>query len=204
MNLKDGIITLVIGTGLWDDNHTTVNLAVGSALSVSLPNAWEHLPEGTQRQLTLAYSATPATPVPFYWASSNESVATVSDGMVTAVAPGITKISASHGASLYAECQVVVHCPMVASLPAGTAAIGPETFENVPMQEVILPDSLTQIGERTFAGCTQLRMVFFLNDDVQIAENAFEGCSELFFLCREGSDAQQYAQANGIAYQILP
>ena len=72
------------------------------------------------------------------------------------------------------------------------------------MQEVILPEGLAQIGERTFAGCTQLRMLMFLTDDVQIAANAFEGCSDLFFLCRDGSAAQQYAQANGIEYQLLP
>lgn len=59
----------------------------------------------------------------------------------------------------------------------GVTAIGPDAFKGTAVREVILPMSVTTIGENAFAGCPSLRYVWIPSSVTHIATTAFAGCS---------------------------
>ena len=62
------------------------------------------------------------------------------------------------------------------------------------LEEICIPDSVTEIGERAFIGCTALKKVVLSPNLRRIAVNAFEGCtalSEIVF--HEGLNIGWYA-----------
>lgn len=59
-------------------------------------------------------------------------------------------------------------------------AIADGCFENVEgVTTVILPSSITRIGERAFAGCRDLRGLCLPNGVLSVGASAFEGCKSL-------------------------
>lgn len=68
-------------------------------------------------------------------------------------------------------------------------SIGEEAFkDDLSIETVIIPKTVTQIGARAFQGCKNLKRVYFISEDAQeiadaklalILEDAFEGCSSL-------------------------
>ena len=65
------------------------------------------------------------------------------------------------------------------NLPAGTERIEAEAFmNNVAIQEVVVPHGCSYIGNRAFAGCTELRRVYIPVDTV-VETDAFEGCPQV-------------------------
>lgn len=54
-------------------------------------------------------------------------------------------------------------------------AVGDEAFKNLPITEIILPDTVTQIGNESFAQCTKLKTVV-ADNVVKIGEKAFYNC----------------------------
>ena len=54
------------------------------------------------------------------------------------------------------------------------------TFENcTKLQEVIIPEGLTEIADKAFSGCSNLQRVIIPNTVKRIGSKAFENCSEL-------------------------
>jgi uncharacterized protein YjdB len=112
---------------------------------------------GQTRQLEAVVTPTGAQADDLQWNSSKESVATVKDGNVTAVAEGKAVITVScNGGKLIAECEVTVKCTILHS----DDPYAENTLENpdaiVPVTSVIEPSSwykntlTTSIGPRTF------------------------------------------------------
>ena len=65
------------------------------------------------------------------------------------------------------------------NLPAGTERIEAEAFmNNVAIQEVVVPHGCSYIGNRAFAGCTELRRVYIPVDTV-VETDAFDGCPQV-------------------------
>ena len=87
-------------------------------------------------------------------------------------------------------------------LPNGLQTIAPNAFAGAGMMCVEAGDSLTNIGDGAFTGCTQLQTVVLGASVTAIADNAFDGCGQpLVFVCPKGSYAESYATRMG--YQFV-
>jgi len=63
-------------------------------------------------------------------------------------------------------------------LPSSLNEISAEAFANLPCQAVIIPEGCTIIGERAFAGCSNLLYVRIPSSVSAYPDSAFEGCGE--------------------------
>lgn len=97
------------------------------------------------------------------------------------------------------ECSVIIHAQERMVMPKGLVSIEENAFFGLPVEEVVLSESVEWIRANAFAECRQLKIIN-LPDHVQIESGAFEGCDSLVILCAEGSAAQCYAEENGIPY----
>ena len=68
------------------------------------------------------------------------------------------------------------------------------------VSEVIIPDTVTEIGEYAFADCEGLVSVTIPGSVNKIGQKVFDGCSNLTIITTAGSTAEQYAAAENIAY----
>ena len=53
------------------------------------------------------------------------------------------------------------------------------------MSSVVIPDSVTRIGNEAFCGCTSLSNIILPDSVTSIGESAFEGCSFPYDLKQE-------------------
>ena len=91
----------------------TVTDPVIAVTGVTLDKTSLSLTTGDTSTLTATISPSDATNKTVYWSTSNSSVATVSGGKVTAVAPGTAKITATSSNGKTAFCTVTVNAPLV-------------------------------------------------------------------------------------------
>ncbi|MCD8372736.1 MAG: leucine-rich repeat protein [Clostridia bacterium] len=149
--------------------------------------------------------------VELVWSSSNESVATVDQsGNVTLKKKGTAIISATISGKAYSAIVTLsVQDPFTVSSYSLTKysgsggvvyiptdmnimTIGDEAFkDNTTITAVIIPKTVTTIGEKAFYGCTNLKYVFFVDVVTQdiadaeltmIEQEAFEGCTSLEYV----------------------
>ena len=57
--------------------------------------------------------------------------------------------------------------------------IGNNAFEKSSVKEIVIPDSVTEIGSQAFSGCEKLTGVLIPNSVTMIQDNAFFGCKSL-------------------------
>ena len=62
------------------------------------------------------------------------------------------------------------------SFPASLMVIEAEAFEGTPFQAIIIPDTVTAIGNRAFANCRNLVYVYIPASVKSIAPDAFADC----------------------------
>lgn len=114
----------------------------------------------------------------------------------------------------------------------GTVASTHCTFGDCGLTEVVLPESMINVGEFTFGWCTNLRKVTILNGSSSVGMGVFEGCTGLdevwfsgkerigdwdllnqngiypysnhvTFYVKAGSSAERYAKEKNIPYEIV-
>ena len=67
--------------------------------------------------------------------------------------------------------------------------------------EVVLPDSVTTIGNHAFSYCSALKSVVVPQNVKLIYVRSFYKCSNLVLTVVSGSYAESFAANNGIAYE---
>lgn len=69
-----------------------------------------------------------------------------------------------------------IHFPAVMTLPAFLTEIEKEAFAGLPVQCVVIPETVTFIGSRAFANCPNLKRIIFKNGNAMVAEDFISGC----------------------------
>jgi len=84
------------------------------------------------------------------WTSNNENIATIENGVVTAVAPGSTQIRATTGNGKYATCEITVKAPItsIELYPVSTELNEGES--SLPISVVYRPSNTTDVKEVTW------------------------------------------------------
>ncbi len=67
---------------------------------------------------------------------------------------------------------------------------------------VNIPDGVTTIGAHAFDGCVSIESMTIPDSVTRIGEGAFDSCPVLTLMASEGSYAHQYAQDNGLCFEI--
>ncbi|MBE6586397.1 MAG: hypothetical protein E7645_07785 [Ruminococcaceae bacterium] len=65
------------------------------------------------------------------------------------------------------------------SLPEGLKHIYPYAFANSGLTEITVPDSVTSVGYRAFAGCTALKEIFIPESVLHFGDEVFKDCTAL-------------------------
>lgn len=87
----------------------------------------------------------------------------------------------------------------IMELPAMLTVIGDYAFEGVGAEAVDLRNtSVSQIGAGAFRNCADLSIIYIPSSVMEIANDAFYGCLNLTIVCEPGSEAEKFAQLNGI------
>ena len=86
----------------------------------------------------------------------------------------------------------------------GITRIPANLFEDCTgLKEVVIPESVTEIEGDAFSSCQNLTMVTIGKNVTVIADSAFSDCPNLVIYCESGSEAQRYAEAQGISYEFF-
>ena len=132
----------------------------------------------------------------FTWRSSDPEIAEVLADTVVGLKPGTTEITVTRGDCMPATCRVHVLAPRVLELPTSLQVIEDGAFEGVAATCVRIPDQVTEIGSRAFAGCPYLMEVSIPASVTSIATDAFDGSPWVIIVCNPDSYAAAWAEAH--------
>ena len=85
--------------------------------------------------------------------------------------------------------------------PASLKTVGDNAFSGTVIEKAVFQSELETVGSSAFANTRNLTDVYLPSSVEYIAENAFERSDALTIHGAEGSYAQQWAQAHGIAFE---
>ncbi len=160
------ILSAALLAGCSDDDPIEVS-------NVSLDETTLQLLPGESMQLTATVTPDDAENKTITWTSSNPDAATVSEeGLVVAVAPGVTVIAAASG-SKAATCEVTVAYPVeTVFIPAGSFMMGsPESEPNRHPMETQHPVTLTKDFHMGKYQVTNAQYAEFLNStEIEVYE----------------------------------
>ena len=158
---------------------------------------------GDETALTATVSPSNATNANVAWASSDTSVASVNEGIITAVGTGIANITcaAIDGSGIEAICKVIVNKPIPdLILPAALKEIDEEAFMGIAAESIQLSNGVERILSRAFADCPVLRKIVIPDSVEYISADAFSGTTDLVIYGIDGSYAQYYAGRYGYEF----
>ena len=82
-------------------------------------------------------------------------------------------------------------------------SIGEEAFSYCGISSIIIPKSVTTIGNMAFFECSNLNSVTIPKGVTSIGEGAFSYCSgELVIYGEKGSYAESYAKENKLIFKV--
>ena len=102
--------------------------------------------------------------------------------------------------SFAANEQTTESVPAGFMLPAMLTYIGEEAFAGIPVARVEVPESVTAIAARAFAGCANLHEIVIPPSVTSIDDNALEGCTDVTVYGKTGSEAQRFANVNSYTF----
>ena len=86
------------------------------------------------------------------------------------------------------------------TLPAGLLTIEEEAFAGISAQRVEVSWNVGAIGPRAFAGCPNLLAISIPDTVTSIDDSALAGCGSVTVFGPAGSEAQRFAEANGLPF----
>lgn len=90
------------------------------------------------------------------------------------------------------------------TLGAGIVEIGAKAFYDCDnFVCILLAEETTTVGEMAFASCDNMNSVILLDSVTDIGADAFADCPNLTIWCDEDSAGHEYAEDNGIDYELL-
>ncbi len=89
------------------------------------------------------------------------------------------------------------------SLPDTLKSIYATVFENTKVRRVDIPDGVTQIGNRCFAGCAQLEAVYIPASVKKLGEDVFRNSDNVTVYTTQGSAAQKYCSENNVNCVVI-
>ena len=105
----------------------------------------------------------------------------VPEGLISYTIKEGTRVIGYYYCGSFAECtslQSVV-------IPDSVTKIGESAFSGcTSLQSIVIPDSVTEIGRYAFSGCTSLQSVVILDSVIEIGDYAFSGCPKLTLNCK--------------------
>lgn len=124
---------------------------------------------------------------------------------VAVVYPGFTECDVAVGGNFSDGASSPRHLGTYTAsrFPDNLNEIGEEAFLASGVTHVYLSEQVTVIGPRAFADCSRLAYIYIPASVTEIASDAFAGCGDMVIGCAEGSEAQRFAQANGIGLKVL-
>ena len=152
--------------------------------SISLNKSSLRLQAGANATLVASISPVNADNKQVTWSSSDTGIATVENGVVTGVKPGVVKITAR-------------------SVDGGYTAVC-----EVTITEVVIPESVTSMGDWAFEGCQSLKRITFPDRMVRFGEWAFYENESLQSVCiPEGVTtipSSAFARCHNLTCVIMP
>ena len=88
-------------------------------------------------------------------------------------------------------------------LPDSLQKIEDEAFEGTAVTEVILPETVTTIGERAFADIDNLRSIRIPIGTISIADNVFAGSNRVVITAAPNSYARAWAKKNHVPFSPI-
>lgn len=98
---------------------------------------------------------------------------------------------------VFLESQAIDHKKQF-HVPQQLKAIENEAFEGIDAHQIILSESVTSIGEKAFANCQHLGIIYIPESVKEIALDAFAGDEIITLQVKENSYAHQFALSNKI------
>lgn len=117
--------------------------------------------------------------------------------VITSVAlPGLTEL----GYGAFQGCSELQNL----TIKEGLKNIPPQAFYGCnKLSAVDIPVSATSISDYAFGDCTSLQKASIPATVTSISDSAFSNCSNLEILCFKDSAAQNFAQTQGIPFELL-
>ncbi len=78
-------------------------------------------------------------------------------------------------------------------------AIGKSAFRDLPLKEVVIPNTVRHIDWFAFYGCGRLERIAIPSGVTGIEYGAFDGCERLTVYCEKDSYADRYARSFGMS-----
>jgi hypothetical protein len=142
---------------------------------------------GSRIKLTAALTPHNAVPT-IVWTSSNKSIASVVDGIITAYNTGETIITATTINGIFKD-----SCKITIKLGNEEVTLGSTKHITIPNNCVLLDDMFTNnktietvtvgdnvtFGKNTFSGCSNLKSITFNGEISKITERMFQYCTSL-------------------------
>ena len=85
-------------------------------------------------------------------------------------------------------------------LPEKLTEIGEKAFAGIAAETVEVTENVVSIGPRAFADCKNLRKITIPASVKKIDGSALEGCENVTVYGVKGSEAERFATANGFAF----
>ncbi len=89
------------------------------------------------------------------------------------------------------------------SLPSALKAINASAFENTAIESIIIPDSVTSIKSRAFAGNESLSSIYIPDSVTSLSNDIFKNSPNVKAYVTEDSAAYKYCEKNSISYEVI-
>ena len=89
-------------------------------------------------------------------------------------------------------------------IPDSVTEIGEHAFKDCEsLKEITIPDSVTVIYDEAFKGCESLKEIIIPDSVTEIGDMVFSSCEDLVIKASENSFAQKYAEENGMKFKVI-